>query len=111
MRIFCFSIISFILINVIPSFSFAVTNDKEFDMDVYAEFAGYGFLVMLLLFFIIFLYYSTHHVEEPHEVFTNRPIIRTGLITGTISAEMNIIYYSVIVLIILSIVSFVLLIT
>jgi uncharacterized membrane protein len=85
-------------------------------MDSYAEWAGYGFFVILTLFFAYFLHFSITRVEEPVKepvkvsYKESAPII-AAKITGETLAALKLAYYATISLILLQIIMFVLSIT
>lgn len=82
-------------------------------MDVYATVAGYGFLLILALFFLFFIVLSSAEVKENiivHSEKTDLKRSRTVAITGEISSPLNVVYYSILSLILLQLIIFILLI-
>lgn len=82
-------------------------------MDVYATVAGYGFLLILALFFLFFIVLSSAEVKENIIVNPDKADLkrsRTVAITGEISAPLNLVYYSILSLILFQLIIFILLI-
>ena len=113
MKKYYYLISGILIFNILPAYSFSDSNDKGLDMLAYANWAGYGFFAMLAVFFSIFLYYSSHDIKKPGYL-NSEKIIPEGEIsnslTGEVLAPLNIIYYSIISLLILYAIVFALLI-
>lgn len=109
-----FFLITAILMNLLPAYAFAEGDNGGVDMAAYSTVAGYGFLIIIILFFSLFLYFYSDKFAELPEIKTPPVVSATGKLTGKLSGEIlptvNIIYYSVISLIVLYILIFVFLI-
>ena len=90
-----------------------VNEIKSQLMDLYATIAGYGFLIIITLFFLFFIVRSTGKAEEIILVKTEKHVLKNSKalsLTGDFITSLNLVYYSVISLILLQIIMFILLI-
>ena len=102
--------ITIILTNILPIYSLSETDG--IDMTTYSNIAGYGFFVVMLIFFSLFLYYSGRPADEPIKVMFEKPAAAAaGTFTSEIFPALNLAYYSVIILLVLFVLSFILMIS
>ncbi len=99
---------------ILQAQTIAKSSYKELDMNTYAAWAGYGFLVVIALAFMYFLYYSSSEIEA-RELVKPKKAIHSSIVplklTGEISASLNLVFYLLISLILLNITLLVLFIT
>ncbi len=82
-------------------------------MELYASIVGYGFLIILAFFFLFFIVWSSAEIKEQILIRPEKPVLKnagTLTLTGELITPLNLIYYSIISLILLYVVIFALLI-
>ena len=90
-----------------------VNEIKSQLMDLYATVAGYGFLAILTIFFLFFIIRSSDEAEENILVKTEKHVLKNSravALTGEFFTSLNLIYYSIVSLILLQLIIFILLI-
>jgi hypothetical protein len=86
-------------------------SSQSFDMELYSAFAVYGFAAFLLIFFSYLMYHAGGDHDEPVKEAVETPAVYAVQNVSTAALQsLNVIYYSVIGLIVLYVITFVIMI-